>query len=141
MASEINLQIVSPDGVIFEGIADELLVPTPKGQIGILPHHVNLYSNLSEGEIIIKKGGKEKFIAILGGFLEVGVDKVTIVTDYAVEAESIQVAHAKEAKQRAETALKEQKSKVDFIIADRDLKRSILELKVADRIKRRNPNI
>lgn len=136
-----TLDIISPEGVIFHDVVSEVLVPTAKGQIGILPHHAHLYSKLVEGEVHIMTGGKQKTVAVLGGFIEVGDQTVTIISDYAILAENIQVAHALEAKKRAQELMAEKKSEVDFALADRDLKRSILELKVAEKLKKKPVNI
>jgi F-type H+-transporting ATPase subunit epsilon len=66
-----ELQILSPTGEVFHESVDEALLPTSKGEIAILPHHIPLFSKLSEGTITVKKSGKETLIAIVGGFLEV----------------------------------------------------------------------
>lgn len=136
-----TLDIISPDGIIFHDTVTEILVPTDRGQIGILPHHAKLYTKLTEGEIHVMIGGKQKLIAVLGGFLEVAENKATIISDFAVLAENIQIAHAQEARRRAQEAMQEKNSDVDFALADRDLKRSILELKVAEKLKKKPVNI
>lgn len=136
MADSLHFEIVTPDGVIFEDQVDEISLPTSEGQITILPHHIPLYSKLSEGEAKIKKHGKETIVAILGGVVEVGENNVSILSDYAIHAESIVMAHAEEAKKRAEEALREKKSEADIFLSDRDLRRSILELKVGQRVKK-----
>lgn len=138
MADTFHLEILTPDGIIYSDEVDEAIIPTTKGLVAILPHHVPLYSKLAEGETIIKKGGKEKYIAVLGGILEVGKNKVSILSDYAVPAESIIVAHALEAKKRAEIAQKEKQNETDFQVSNMELRKSILELKVARNIKRSN---
>lgn len=135
------LDIVSPEGVIFHGNASEILAPTENGQIGILPGHTLLYTKLVEGEVHIITEGKQKLVAVLGGFLEVGKNSVTIVSDFAVLAENIQIAHALEAKKRAQEIMSEKASEIDFALADRDLKRSILELKIAEKIKKKTVSI
>lgn len=136
MADTFHLEIITPDGIIYSEQVDEVLVPTQKGQIAVLPHHVALYSKLAEGEAVIKKGGREKFIAVLGGILEVGKEKVSILSDYAIPAESIVLARAEEAKKRAENAQKERQSEADFQISNMELRKSILELKVARNIRK-----
>jgi F-type H+-transporting ATPase subunit epsilon len=136
--SNFHFEIVTPDGIIYKDDVDQVSFPTPKGEITVLPHHVGIYSKLAEGEVKIKKGGKTTIIAVLGGVLEVGKTTVSLLSDYAVRAESILVAKAEEARKRAEEVLKEKKSGVDFTLSDRDLRKSILELKVARNVKRTN---
>jgi F-type H+-transporting ATPase subunit epsilon len=130
-----ELQILSPTGEVFHESVDEALLPTSKGEIAILPHHIPLFSKLSEGTITVKKGGKETLIAIVGGFLEVKSEIVTILSDFAIKAENIQVARAQEAKKQAEDFLANKQGTADLIMAERQLQKSLLELKVAEKIK------
>ena len=130
-----ELQILSPLGVIFHEPVDEALFPTESGEIAILPHHVPLFSKLTEGTITIKKSGKNTVIAIVGGFLEVKKNVVTVLSDFAIKAENIQVARAQEAKRQAEEFIANKQGKADLIMAERQLQKSLLELKVADKIR------
>jgi F-type H+-transporting ATPase subunit epsilon len=135
----MTLEIVTPEKVIYKGDVDEIVVNTADGEIGILPHHVNLFTKVMPGEVTLKVGGKDQFLAITGGFLEVSKNKVTILADYAVHAEEIDVQKALEAQKRAEEILKRKKehiSEQDFAMAQSELSRAILELHVANRRKR-----
>lgn len=134
----LNLEIITPEKIIYQDTAEELIVPTSTGQITILPHHIGLLTQVSPGELIIKKNNKEVFIAILGGFLQVSENKVSILVDYAIESHDIQIAKAEEAKERAEKLLKEKQSNVDFAEIESQLRKSLLELKVAQRRKTRH---
>ena len=133
----MQVDIITPEKVIFQGQADEILVPTPGGQIGVLPHHITLLSQISDGEIVVKKGSTKQHIAVTGGFLEVGNNKATILADYAIESDDIQEAKAKEAKERAEKLLEQKLSEEDFAEIQAQLRRSLLELKVAELKKHR----
>lgn len=130
-----ELQILSPTGEIFHDNVDEALLPTDRGEIAILPHHVPLYSKLIEGTVTIKKAGKNTVIAIVGGFLEVNKSVVTILSDHAIKAENIQTARALEAKKLAEQIIANKQSTADLIMAEKELQKSLLELKVADKYK------
>lgn len=129
----IHLEIVTPQKVVYKDEVDEVLVPTPKGQIGILPHHIPLVTEVISGELVIKKGNKEDFLAVAGGFLEVSPSKVTILADYAIHSDDIQVIKVEEAKQRAERLMKEKMSDEDLAQAQAELQRSLLELRVSRR--------
>jgi len=133
-----TLEIITPDGIIYNEEVSEVMLPTPKGQIAILPHHVALFAKLVEGEIVIQKNGKESLMAVLGGIAEVSDNSVKILSDYAVKADSIVMARAQEAKKRAEEALLNKKSNEDFALLDQDLKKSILELKVAEKVRKKS---
>lgn len=130
------LQILSPEGQIFSDSVDEVQIPTPDGEISILTHHVPLFSKLSEGTLTIKKAGKNTLIAILGGFLKVKDNQITILSDYAIKAESIQAARSLEAKKLAEEILKNKQTTAELIMAEKNLQKSLLELKVSDKLKR-----
>jgi F-type H+-transporting ATPase subunit epsilon len=136
----MQLEIITPEKIIYTGEVDEIVVNTGDGEIAILPHHVNLFTKVMPGELILKINNKDQFLAITGGFLEVDNNKVTILADYAVRSESIDVEKALEAQKRAEEILRRKKehiSEEDFAMAQADLRRAILELKIAHR-RRRN---
>lgn len=129
------LQILSPEGQVFSDSVDEVQLPTPNGEISVLTHHVPIFAKLSEGTITVKRGGKNTLVAILGGFLEVKENVVLVLSDYAIKAESIQAARSLEAKKLAEEIIKNKQSTADLIMAEKNLQKSLLELKVADKIK------
>lgn len=135
--SSFSLEILSPQGTIFKDEVDSVSLPTYSGIITILPNHAPLFTKLSEGEVEIKKESKISHIVVSGGFLEVKENFVHILSDYAIRAESIEIAHAEERKREAEQKLKQKLDNEEFTIVDKDLKLSILELKVAQRIKKR----
>jgi F-type H+-transporting ATPase subunit epsilon len=138
----MHLDVITPERTVLSDEVDEILVPTPSGQIGILPHHINLVSQISQGEIIIKKKGKEQYFAITGGFLEVANGKISVIADYAAHAEDIDVEKALKAQKRAEEILKKDRNAIsdrDFAVASAELQKSLLQLNIARRRKpRRN---
>lgn len=131
----LQLEIITPSKVVLKEQIDQITLPTETGEITILPNHVPLITKIITGEMIIKKNQKSSFFAITGGFLEISNNNITILADYAVRAENIEVAKAKEAQERAQHVMKQKVSGRDFVIAEADLRRSLLELKVARRHK------
>lgn len=131
----LQLEIITPSKIVLKEDVDQITLPTETGEITVLPNHVPLITRIITGEMIIKKNQKSSFFAITGGFLEVTNNNVTILADYAVRAENIEIAKAKEAEVRAQNVMKQKVSGRDFIIAEADLRRSLLELKVARRHK------
>lgn len=137
---KLHLDIVTPEKKIHSEEADEVIVPTPSGQIGILPHHISLLTKIAPGELTIKNAGKEHILAITGGFLEVSDNKVTILAEYAIRSEDIEVGKAEEAQKKAQELLKkakENESERDFEFAQSELRKSILQLKIAEKYRRR----
>ncbi|MBI2025884.1 MAG: ATP synthase F1 subunit epsilon [Candidatus Levybacteria bacterium] len=132
----LSLKLITPTNTLLSEEVDEIIIPTVNGQISILPNHVDLLTKIKEGEMIIKKGNKIHGFAVFGGFLEVSKNHVNILADHAVRADDIEIGKASQAKERAEKAMKEKASEQDFKIADAELRKALLELKVAIKHKR-----
>lgn len=131
----LHIKVVTPEKEILSEEVDEVVVPTITGELAILPQHVAVLTQLAPGELQIKKGGKTEHLVVIGGFLEVGNNTVTVLADYAVAGKDISEAQAQQARDRAEKAMKERKSDVDFAMAEAEFRRAILELKVAQRTR------
>jgi len=134
----LHLEVITPEKVIYESEADEIIAPTVNGQIGILPNHIGLLTKIVPGELIIRKGNSQYLLAITGGFLEVNNNNVSILADYAIKAEDVEIARAQEAQKRAEKLMQEKATDKDFKVAQAELVKAILELRVANKIKRRS---
>ena len=137
MSDNLFLEIVSPQGIIFEGNIDQVTLPTVNGAITVLSHHAALFTKLIEGEIEVVQQGKRTSYVIAGGFFEINNNKASVLSDYAIRAESIEMTKSEEKKRQAEQKLREKLTNEEFTIADKDLKMSILELKVAHKVRRR----
>lgn len=131
------LEIVSPEGIIFQDEVSQVSIPTTKGQITVLPHHASLFTKLSEGEVEILKEGRPTTIVISGGFLEIKNNSVHILSDYAIRAESIEIAKAEERMRKAKEQMREKEGKKEFVLADKEFRKSILELKIAQKIRKK----
>ena len=117
--------------MIFSGDVSEIVAWGTEGQMGILPHHVPLMTILRPGDLLIKKGEEEQYMAISGGFLEVGLDKVVILADACERAGEIDIERAEAARRQAEKTLKTSPSKTATAAAEIALRRSLVRLKVA----------
>ena len=133
----LTLEIITPEKVVYKDEVSEVIAPTFDGEIAILPNHVNLLTQVNPGELIVKKGVTAQYLAITGGFMEVSDNKVSILADYAIKAQDIEIARATEAKRRAEKLMEEKTSDNDLRIAQGEMIKAILELKVATKHKRR----
>jgi F-type H+-transporting ATPase subunit epsilon len=136
----MHLEIITPEKSVLNEEVDELLVPTATGQIGILPHHISLVTQITAGEMVIRNKGKERFYAITGGFLEVNKDKITILADYAEHAEQIDTTKAQQAQKRAEEVLSKKReilTKEEIITLEAELRRALLQQHIAQRQKHR----
>src|SRR5512136_2248104 len=133
----IRLEVVTPEKMVFSGDVDMILAWGLDGQLGILPHHAPLMTMLQPGDLVFRKAGKEESLVISGGFLEVRPDKVVVLADACERAEEIDVARAEEAKKRAQEALKTARTTVDAAAAEAALRRSLVRIKAAEKIRRR----
>src|SRR5437016_1737451 len=109
----LQVQVVTPEKIIFDTQADEVIVPSVTGELTILPHHMPLLTQLGPGELTVKKGSTLEHFVVVGGFLEIAPDKVTVLADYAIHGKDISEVKAQEAKDRAEKAMKEKSSQKD----------------------------
>ncbi|OGH23752.1 MAG: ATP synthase F1 subunit epsilon [Candidatus Levybacteria bacterium RIFCSPLOWO2_01_FULL_38_13] len=133
----LHLEIITPEKIVYKNDVDEVVVQSENGQITILPNHVGLLTKIVPGELIVKKGGSTQLLAITGGFLEVEKNNVSILADYAVRAEDIEVLKAQEAQRRAGKLMEEKRSEKDFATAQAEMIKAITELKVATKYKRK----
>ena len=133
----IHLDIVTPERAAYSEDIHFVSVPTINGTLGILPKHTNLISMLVEGEIKIEASGKELYLAIGGGFMEVTKDHILILVSRAYHADELNEAEIKKAHLSAKEALSQKGKTADYGAAQAILRRSSLELKVLRHRKRR----
>lgn len=123
-----KLEIISPDRVVFSEDADFIAVRGIEGELGILPGHTPLFTKLQPEVMTVHQGGKQEIVAVMGGFLDVQPDKVTILTDAAERASEIDVVRARQAKERAEIHA----TKVTDTLTEAALLRAIVRLRAAE---------
>lgn len=133
----IRLDIVTAERQVFSEDVDIVVAPGVEGQLGILPHHAPLMTMLQPGELVIRKGGQEFYLAVSGGFLEVRPDRVIILADAAERADEIDLARAEEARHRAQEQLEHRISDVDTARAEAAMQRALARITVAQRRRRR----
>jgi F-type H+-transporting ATPase subunit epsilon len=133
MANTIKLEIVTPQATVYSEDVDMVTLPGVEGQMGILPQHVRLMTQLVPGEMIVRKDGQDRFLAVGEGLIEVTGDRVSIVTDMAIPAENIDEAKAEEARQRAAARLREKLSTEEVASVNASLVRSLAQLRVKRR--------
>src|SRR4029077_19630264 len=102
-----RLEIVTPEARTFSDDVEMVVLPGEEGEMGILPLHAPLLSMLKPGELRLKKDGHETSIAIGEGFVEVGPDRVSVITEVAIEEKFIDEAAPLAAIERAQAALRD----------------------------------
>jgi F-type H+-transporting ATPase subunit epsilon len=126
------LKIVTPDGLIFDGQAEEVVVRTTSGDLGILAGHVNCVAPLGMGRATVITEGKRRYAACIGGMITVVDKAVTLVATTFEWAESIDAARAEASQQRAEKTLqKKDASDTEIQLAQARLHRALVRRSVA----------
>ena len=133
MAKTLRLEIVTPETTVYSEDVDMVTLQGIEGQMGILPDHVRLMTQLVPGEMIVRKNGRDDLLAVGEGLVEITGDRVAIVTDMAVRAESIDEAKVEEARQRAAARLREKLSAEEVATINASLARSLVQLRVKRR--------
>lgn len=129
-----QLDIVSQEKHLATEEVSGLTVMTTIGEITVLANHLPLFTKLATGELRFQRPYEKKAgsYAISGGFLEVDPDgNVTILADFALRSDDINVALAQKAKDEAEAALQQKTSRRDFMLAEASLRKALNELKIA----------
>jgi F-type H+-transporting ATPase subunit epsilon len=127
----MHLEIVTAERVVLSDEVDQVNAPTRDGRVGILPRHSPLLTILDVGELDIIKDGEATPYAISGGFMEVLPNRVTILADTVERADEIDEARAEEARRRAEERIAQRQSDIDMAMAEAELRKAMLRLKVA----------
>lgn len=135
MAATLKLEIVTPEAKVYSEAVDMVTLPGVEGEMGIFPMHVPLMTQLAAGEVSVRKGGQDYFLAVGDGFVEVTGDKVSILTDMAIKAENIDEAKAEEARRRAEARLAEKLDEAEVANVNASLAHSLAQLKVKRRAR------
>lgn len=134
----LHLEVITPERKVYEDDVDMVVAPASEGYVGILPHHVPLFTTLGPGEFKVKKGGVEEVLAVFGGFMDVRGDRVVVLTDAAEPAEEIDASRAQEARERAQQVLAAgPASAADEQRARAELQRALVRLRVSESRRRR----
>lgn len=131
-----RLKIITPDGVQFDGSAEQLTVRTTTGDVGILAGHINYVAPLGMGQATVLTDGQKRYGACIGGMVSVVNGEVTLLPTTFEWADTIDVERAGRSKDRAEAILaKKDASSTEILLAQARLKRALVRKSVASRHK------
>ena len=105
----LTLEIVTPEAKVYSDTIDSVVIPTVEGEIGVLPGHIPLLTQVEHGELRVSKGASTQWLAIGGGFAQIDGDKVRVLAEHAITEEKIDEHAVEAAMKRAELQLKEAK--------------------------------
>lgn len=129
----MQLQIITAEREVFSGEVDAMVAPGVAGQLGILPNHAPLMTLLQPGELMVRTGGEESYLALTGGYIEVLGNQVIILADAAEDVDEIDEARAQEAIERAQQRIANRTSDVELERAAASLRRAQVRVAVARR--------
>jgi F-type H+-transporting ATPase subunit epsilon len=133
MANTLKLEIVTPDSKAYSEDVEMVTLPGSEGEMGIYPQHVPLLTQIVSGELTVRKEGRDYFLAIGEGFVEITGERVAIMADMAIRAENIDEAKAEEARRRAEARLAENLDDEESAVVKAALAHALAQLKVKRR--------
>ena len=140
MAMTLHVNIVSAEQLLYSGIAEVVIAPGARGELGIYPRHTPLLTTLKPGSVRIKVPNQveEEVIYVSGGILEVQPHIVTILSDTAIRGGDLDEAKALEAKRAAEEALKDKAATMDYAQAQAELAQAIAQLAAIKKLRKLN---
>ncbi len=133
MANTLKLEIVTPETKTYSEDVEMVTLPAVEGEMGVFPQHVPLMTQIVPGEVIVRKEGRDYFLAVGEGFVEITGERVAIMTDMAIRAENVDEAKAEEARHRAEARLAEKLDDEEAAMVSAALAHSLAQLKVKRR--------
>lgn len=137
MTITTQLDIVSAEKEIFSGLVEMVVASADFGEIGIIPGHAPLLTLLRPGEIrVTLPGGEQVLYYVSGGMLEVQPHQVTVLADAVERADDIDEAAAIAAKARAEEAIANNNTDIDYSLASAELARALAQIRVLQKIRK-----
>ena len=134
--SNIKINIVSSSEEIYSGEASMVFATGSLGELGIAPGHTPLLTGLAPGPVRVQNGDQEETFLCSGGFVEVQPDMVTILSDTAERADSLDESEALKAKEAAEQTLADQQSTIDYTKAAAQLAEAVARLKTIQKLRK-----
>jgi len=139
MAATIKVDVVSAEESIFDGQAKFVALPGEAGELGILPGHTPLITRIRPGAVrIVAESGDEEFVFVAGGILEVQPGAVTVLADTAIRGKDLDEAKAADARKRAEEALQNAGSNLEYATAQAELAYAVAQLAAIQRLRKMN---
>jgi len=133
MADKLNLEVLTPERKVISVQVEEITVPGIDGELGVLPNHTPMISQLQTGVLTYRQGGEKRSLHVSGGFVEVLPDQVSVLSDVAERPEEIDSERARRARERAEKRLASNGDDVDFRREELRLQRAMIRLQLASR--------
>lgn len=140
MALTVHVDVVSAEESIFSGLVEFVVLPGEVGELGILPGHMPLMTRIKPGAVRLKLQGQEReeLIFVAGGILEVQPGLVTVLADTAIRGRDLDEAKAMDAKKKAEEAMVDRSSELDYARAQAELAEAVAQLAAIQRLRKKS---
>ncbi|CAG0991576.1 MAG: F0F1 ATP synthase subunit epsilon [Sterolibacteriaceae bacterium MAG5] len=140
MALSVHVDVVSAEEQIFSGLAEFVVLPGEVGELGIFPGHMPLMTRIKPGAVRLKLQGQEReeLIFVAGGILEVQPGLVTVLADTAIRGHDLDEAKALDAKKKAEEAMGNRSSEMDYARAQAELAEAVAQLAAIQRLRKKS---
>lgn len=140
MALSVHVDVVSAEESIFSGLAEFVVLPGEVGELGIYPGHMPLMTRIKPGAVRLKLQGQEReeLIFVAGGILEVQPGLVTVLADTAIRGHDLDEAKAMDAKKKAEEAMVDRSSELDYARAQAELAEAVAQLATIQRLRKKS---
>jgi len=135
--AELRLKVATPERVLYDGSVTQVSLPTPMGEITILPNHVPLVSVVSPGELRIMADKQDVSLAVSNGVVEISHNVISVLADTAERVEEIDEQRAEEAKLRAQQAMTQRVGDQEYAVAAAALERHLVRLRLANKYRHR----
>jgi F-type H+-transporting ATPase subunit epsilon len=140
LPASIHLEVVTPEKRLVNEVVDEVILPGSEGSLGVLPGHTPLLTTLGIGELVYRRGGEKRYVAIAWGFAEVLPERVSVLAEIAERAEGIDRERAAAARDRALKRLRERPPDTDFARAQAALQKAIIRIQISQGIGPNEPS-
>ncbi len=138
MAMTMHVNIVSAEQEIYSGTVTQVFAPAEMGEVGVMPRHAPMLSTLKPGVVrVILQDGEEETFYVSGGILEIQPHVITILSDTALRAADIDESAALEAKSRAEAAMKDKASDMDYVKAKSVLIEAVAQIEALKKLRKK----
>ncbi len=132
----IQVEIVSAERAIWSGEGSMVFAPGEMGELGIAPNHTPLITRLKPGDVRVRQeNGEEQFFFVSGGLLEVQPHLVTVLSDTAIRAADLDESAAEQAREKAEQALRDNTSAMEYAQAQAELVNAVAQLRAIEKLR------
>jgi F-type H+-transporting ATPase subunit epsilon len=138
MAATMHIDVVSAEQQLYSGEAEFVTAPAEMGEVGVYPHHAPLLTRMKPGTVKIRvpNQAKEEVIYVSGGVLEIQPGSITVLSDTAIRGQDLDEARALEAKGRAEEAMRNRTSDMDYARAQAELAEAIAQIAAIEKLRK-----